>query len=586
MVDGDGDTVSAGFLPAGRDGIFGVLHHPTAPAATAVLQLPPFGWDDVCSYRSRRAWAQDLCARGHPTLRIDLPGSGDSPGSPRDPDRLAAWVAAVEGAAAWLRARTGCARVCALGLGLGGFAGSLAAARDGGVDDLVLWGVPARGRAMLREWRAFAALQAAQLGMSDAVREAGAPGDLWVNGFVLTAQTVAELEAVDLAAEVRESRVSRRVLLLGRDGVPADARLEQAWREAGAEVATERGQGWGTMMAEPQHAVAPEATFAAVGAWLDAAPGAVDRPSPVESVAPLGPVTFMAGGAELTEEALELPLGFGRAFAVLTRPAGTSPTRCVVLGNAGAVRRIGPNRMWVEAARRWAGDGTAVVRLDLEGLGDADGAEGWGLDSGGFYVPKYFGQLREALDALQAHGPERFVLSGLCASAFWSLHVAPEDPRVEAVHVVNPMVLVWDPGIRQARLAATTRKLKRASSLRRLLTGKVSARKMRRIVVAAVRERLAGRRDGVQTTAIEVLDRLAARRIPVTVTFSPDEPLRDELVSAGLVPDPARWPTIGWNLLDGPPVRVHTLTPGWLQRAVHEQLDAAVKAPEPLIRVA
>ena len=36
----------------------------------------------MCSYRSRREWAERLALAGYPTLRFDLPGSGDSAGAP------------------------------------------------------------------------------------------------------------------------------------------------------------------------------------------------------------------------------------------------------------------------------------------------------------------------------------------------------------------------------------------------------------------------------------------------------------------------------------------------------------------------
>ena len=77
-------------LPSGP--VFAVYHAPSADAApaTAVLLCPPWGWNDVTSYRARRAWAEHLADGGHPTLRFDFPGTGDSAGVPADPGRLAA----------------------------------------------------------------------------------------------------------------------------------------------------------------------------------------------------------------------------------------------------------------------------------------------------------------------------------------------------------------------------------------------------------------------------------------------------------------------------------------------------------------
>lgn len=62
----------------GRSGapFFAVLHSAALPTKqTAVLLCPPFGWEDMCSYRSRREWAEHLALAGHMTLRIDFPGA-------------------------------------------------------------------------------------------------------------------------------------------------------------------------------------------------------------------------------------------------------------------------------------------------------------------------------------------------------------------------------------------------------------------------------------------------------------------------------------------------------------------------------
>ena len=48
---------------------------------------------------------------GHPALRIDLPVTNDSAGSPQDPSRLAATPSAAEGPPRWLHAETWCGRI-------------------------------------------------------------------------------------------------------------------------------------------------------------------------------------------------------------------------------------------------------------------------------------------------------------------------------------------------------------------------------------------------------------------------------------------------------------------------------------------
>ena len=44
----------------------------------------------------------------------------------------------------------------------------------------------------------------------------------------------------------------------------------------------------------------------------------------------------------------------------------------VVLLNAGIIHRIGPNRLYVQLARRLASRGHAVLRFDLAGIGDSE----------------------------------------------------------------------------------------------------------------------------------------------------------------------------------------------------------------------
>src|SRR6476646_4089142 len=133
-----------------------------------------------------------------------------------------------------------------MGRGLGGLLRWPRACGRAPADDLVLWGTPARGQRLVRELRAFAALQASQRKAPRA--EPGA--DLEIAGHVLSAETLAAISAVDLTEHPLPAPEGRNVLLLERDGLAADAALVEHLRDVGAAMRLGAGPGWGRMTAE------------------------------------------------------------------------------------------------------------------------------------------------------------------------------------------------------------------------------------------------------------------------------------------------------------------------------------------------
>src|SRR5690349_12601671 len=255
------------YLGSGSDAAF-AIYHPAAAGAepsTAVVIAPPWGWDDVSSYRTRRTWAEQLAAAGHPTLRLDLPGTGDSAGSAADPGRIDAGAAAIASAATWLRARSS-SRVAVLGLGFGGMLAAKAVATGAPIDELVLWAVPARGRGLVRQFRAFAGLQGSRYSLDGEPEPSVLPeGWLEVNGFVLSADTIAALDAIELTGLPVSGL--QRVLLLEQDGIEVDEAVAAHFRAARADVTVRPGPGWGAMTFHPERPALPTDVLETVGSW-------------------------------------------------------------------------------------------------------------------------------------------------------------------------------------------------------------------------------------------------------------------------------------------------------------------------------
>jgi dienelactone hydrolase len=588
----------------GVDPVFGLLHMPAAHERrdTAVLICPPFGWDDICSYRSRRDWAEHLAASGYPALRVDLPGTGDSGGSLEDPGLLETWTVALDTAADWLGATTCARRIAAIGIGLGGLLLCRAAAQDAPIDDLVLWAVPSRGSTFVRELRAFGKMEASKYRSSPDLQRSVPPKDcVSAGGFLLSAETTRALQELDLAQLSLPDREGRRVLLLERDGIGVDDALERHLRDACVPVTIGPGGGYGAMMAEPQEARSPSGVFAQVESWLDSAGPVGKRQSPVglqaapgraapskrRSVEARDTVELAVAGVRISETPVVIEQPFGLMFGVLAEPLQTPRADIgAVLLNAGAIRRIGPNRMWVRTARRWAARGVPSLRLDFDGLGDASGdGERFG-NLAELYVPELLEQTRAALDELERRCEvHRFVLVGHCSGAFWSFHGALRDERVVAAFMVNPRTFFWHAW--QATLRNVRRGLLLPSSWRLIARGHVRPARIATVVRHTPRsllgKALAGRRSPRESDELALaLDTLSGAGKRLHMVFSEGEPLHEELERQGRLRQAEHWPNLTLQLIPG---RDHALRPLYSQRDAERALDQALDSElSPVIR--
>jgi alpha/beta superfamily hydrolase len=580
------------YLQLERGPVFATFHPADGDTGVAVVLCPPFGWEDMTSYRARLGWAEHLAGGGVPALRIDLPGTADSAGGPYDDALPEAWSAAVAGAARWLRERTRARRIAVIGLGTGGLAAGQAVIDGAPIDDLVLWGVPGRGRTLLRELRAFTRLEASLHAEGGAGPDPEAPeGALVGAGYVLTRESQAAIEAIDLTAAAPLAAPAPRVLLLDRDGVPVDDRLRAGLEAAGAEVTVAPGPGYGDVMVGDMRRVQlPEETFATVSAWLDQARPPAEHPRTDAATAAEAvratPVAELDGPAGPVRET---PLSWrgprGALFGVLTEPRDGAPDLCVVLLNAGPQRRTGPNRMWVELARRWAPRGVAVLRLDTAGIGDADGeAHGWEQERA-FYEPERLEEVGAALDLLGERGlPPRFVLVGLCSGANWGFHLAQRDPRVAAAVLLNPRALFWEPWMEASHDARRARELAGAAAWRRLLSGDIplrtAVRGAWRVLRWALRwplERLRRRSAPAAAGELEsAIARLETGGRRLLVVFTDREPLRERLEADGGMERLAASPAVDLHVVPTA-AEMHTLPQLWLQRRVAEIVDGMLE---------
>lgn len=552
---------SSSFYLGAETPAFARPHVPSGEPRGAVLLVPPFGWDEVCAYRSLRALAEQLRETGRLVLRIDLPGTGDAAGGPLDSDRVGAWRRALADAVDWLAAEAPGRRIAAVGLGLPGTVLGRAVLDGLGVDDLALWAVEARGRRAVRTLSAFARLEEAD------ASAAAADGDGFVaGGYRLSAETTEALGGIELAPAPGAGD-GRRALLLGRESEAPAAAAVAAFADSGFDTEEGQGPGWSSMMLEPALAEVPVATWQRVVEWIEA--GGVHGARSGGTRAP--ETGEQLSESAWVEEPFVVPTPFGGGPGVLTRPTDGGDLGILFL-NAGGIRRTGPNRLWVELSRRFAALGVAAARIDIEGIGDAGGRES-GRVPHRFYEPGLLRQIEATVDLLTERGlARRWLLVGLCSGAYHALHVGLAHPLVQGAAAINGGAIEWHDNLIEERETRRLRGRARERASGQDRKKRPSLRRMARVALRLARPRRnPARRFGREATRI--LDGLRDQDKRILIAFGDGEPLRDELELGGVLATLDRWPNLELGSL---PTAVHTLRPIHAQRALTILLDRYV----------
>jgi alpha-beta hydrolase superfamily lysophospholipase len=569
--------------------VFGLYHPPAVglERATAVLFCAPFGWEDMGSYPVRAVWAQRLAAAGHPVLRFDLPGTGQSTGAPGDPGQVRGWLRSIAQTASWLRDAGTSARVATIGIGLGGLLALAATAEGAAIDDLVLWGTPPSGRALTRRLRAFAGLQESAQDGEDRALPSG-----WLQsaGYVLDAETIADLNALG-ADPLRVGRL-RRALLLDQDATPADAALTERLAKAGVEAETAPGPGYTAMLDNPDLSLVPDMTIATVAAWLKRAPTPTSAP---DEAVPVTREQLVLDGTGVRECAFYLERTSGRTmFGVLAEPSKPADEDiCLICLPAWAERCIGPSRLWVEVARRHAARGITVLRVDLESIGDSDGPREEMRIESAVWEHDRIVQVREVMDALQQQGHgSRFLLLGQCAGGYWAQQAAA-DPRVVGIVGLNPMVSREGKALLQNDAARRALLVIQPGWWRRLTRGEVNIRKgittvskgfksqLQRLLSGAGSEAGGGMVESQTDDAHSIttlLDLLRQRNARMILGFAQREVGYNQLELEGVTEQLERWPALRIYLFQSTDHNLRALSH---QQAIHALVDDLVAGVRP-----
>lgn len=530
-------------IPLVFSGNRGWLHLPLAdaPLREGIVFFPAYGVEDLATRQSLTRLAARLSAAGHPVLRFDLPGTGDSLGNWNDA-ALRTWVDAGRQAVELLRRSTGNGSVNLLGLRLGGLIATLVAQRllaDGyAVAGLALLAPTLDGRQYVRELRA----------LSDGT------SPLTVAGFPINEELRQAI--ADFTPKQFVCIPAQRVFLATPGSVRYLQELEAEWRLQ-VPVHSVPYPNLADHIGNPTMSRTPANVFEPLETWFGGGVPTTqdtwkDRAKTIElSESSLADGNFVEHGDVLAVE--------NGLAGVWCSPACHPPHTVVVFCNAGRNSHVGWARSSVTLARRLAAHGIASLRFDLAGLGDSPPMSEPPPEL--LYCKAGIPQLRSVLDIVtRRHGSgARICLVGACSGGYLAFHEALDDTRVACLILVNVQRFIWREG---TSLQATMRTGGRSAQAyrqrtfsmetwKRLLGGKVDVTAVARILILRKRNAaihtLVGLGSGLRYGMARILGRvpmaapspqafirqgfaaLAARGTRTVVVYSEEDGGRDEL---------------------------------------------------------
>jgi exosortase A-associated hydrolase 2 len=266
------------FFPEPDRPLYGVVHEAATglPVKMPFVFCHPFGEEKLWTHRVFVTFARALAGRGHPVLRFDFRGNGDSSGT----FEASSVTTAREDLAAaidWFRGRIGAERVGLLGLRLGATLASLTADARSDVGPAVLWAPIVDGDKYVQEllrinittqMAVYKEIRVDRVGLAAQLRDGRTVN---VDGYEMSLPMFEELTALRADAGPGTAGASRR-LIVQIDRQPAAApgpdttRLHARYPDA--EVRTvQEDPFWKEI--KPFYETAPN-LFAATLAWLEA----------------------------------------------------------------------------------------------------------------------------------------------------------------------------------------------------------------------------------------------------------------------------------------------------------------------------
>jgi pimeloyl-ACP methyl ester carboxylesterase len=550
----------------------------------AVLFVPPWGFEEMCTHKLFRIMAEEFAADGIASLRFDYPGAGDALDGPPDGITLALWQETVVAALKTLREKAGGVPVMLVGHGLGAsLALEMAKELDGEGESrlcgLVGMAPVSSGRSYLRELQFWAQVIDDGLGLDPSLRLRDVTA---IAGHIMPDGVSAALKKKDFSATVPHHSIPH--LFVNRPERPSDAQLAEKMAAKGARVEMQDYAGFDAMVANPSLAQMPYLTLENVVSWVVCRAAALGKPDAVMAEAMPESASLEAG------EFHETAMRFGRnnrLYGILCEPKGERLGATVLLMGTAYDRQAGWGRATVAMARRLAGAGIASFRFDPANVGDSPPVPG--LPEQVLYAETQYDDVEAALNMFEARDLLPAMAVGRCSGAYLAFSSSTKDHRLVGMCLANPYAFYWDPAcnvdgvlrVVPRSLDTYTRLMFTGGTFRRLFRGEIDVKNAARNFLSVMGGRIVnGLRLGNWLTARarmahaqvrSAFARLAKRKVKMVLLYSENdiglEHVYQHFGAKGQ--RLARYPNVKMAILPG---MDHNLSPASAQKRYFEEI--------------
>lgn len=506
-----------------------------SPSNTAVLFVSPWGFEEVCLRKFHRQLAEELAARGIPSLRFDYPGTGNSLDIDTEQSQLESWLDSIAQAADALKAKSGCGKIILLGHGLGAMLATAAAARfENMASGLALLAPAYSGRMWLRETGLWWKMIATDLGISGAQPE---DGSLTITGLTLPAATAKDIKGMKLSAEMVPAGMD--ILVAERPGRESDTTFTAELRAAGHQVSDIAFTGHEGLIANPIVQKIPTGLISALADSIRAkAPAEWPQNTPVvPAPAKLQGNGFIETGLRFRED--------NRLTGILCEPTGRRNGATVIIHGTAYDRSTGWGRSAVETARKLAADGITSLRFDAANVGDSPPLPN--ASPKVLYTELQVADLKAAVSLLEREKYGPIVLSGRCSGSYAAFQLALSDQRIEGLVLINNIIFMRDPTQelvedvdKVARpLEEYSARAKDPETFKRLLRGEIDIPAAARNMVKSIGKRIVAKMtpyigslsaaNRQKARIADAFKTLAARNLPIKLVYADNDVGLEEL---------------------------------------------------------